>query len=171
MFFLYLFTVTTVLWQEDFTENMSTMSQLYDYTVDISHQDGKVFLKANPQFEGFSSAWFYVDEDLAFCDDDILELIVRVHDKKARLKYFYRKEGCSVYYGGVKVVAPDTQWQKVEIPLKDARPFYSSNYPSALTPDKTPCLYIFITNELPGNFDVEIDWMSVVRPESHEEER
>lgn len=171
MFLLCLFTITSVLWHEDFTENMSTLSQLYDYTVDISHRDGKIFLQAHPRFEGFASAWLYVDEDITFCDDDRLELVIKVHDKKVRLKYFYRKEGRNVYFGGVKVIAPDTQWQKVEIPLKDARPFYSSNYPYALTPDKTPCLYIFITNELPGHFDVEIDWISVVRPQSHTEEK
>jgi len=171
MFFLCLFTIVSVLWQEDFTEGPATMNQLYNYTVNISHEDGKIFLKADPESEDFSAAWFYVDEDVAFTDEDVLELITRVKNSEVRLGYFYRKAGENEYYTGVQIIFPDAEYQKVELPFVEARPLYGIEYPATLTPGKNPCLYIFISSDLPGSFDVEIDWISVFRPESFEEEK
>ncbi len=170
MILISLFIFSSVLWQEDFTDTISTMSQLFDYTIDITHEDGKVFLRAHPQCGGITSAWFYIDEDLTL-SDDILELVMKVNDNKALLRYFYRKEGGGVYFFGDKIVSADTQWQRVQIPLEEAKPFYGSDFPYALTPGKMPCLYIFIQNKLQGNFDVEIDGISVLRMESPEEEK
>lgn len=175
MIFISLFILSSIfssmLWQEDFTDTIPPMSQLYDYSIDISSEEGKVFLKGNPQFEGFAAAWFYVDEDIVFSSDDVLEVVIKVNDNNARLRYFCRMDGCEVYFAGQKIISSDEQSQKVEIPLGETKPYYSSNYPYALTPGKKPCLYIFIDNELPGNFDVEIDRISVFRPEPNKEER
>ena len=171
MLLIFLFNITTVLWKEDFTQGLATMSQLYDYNVNIVHEEGRVFLKANLESKHFSAAWFYVDEDFAFTEEDILELVMKVKDKEVRLRYFYKKEGESEYYSGVQIISPDAEYQKVELPFVDAKPLYGSEYPSALTPGQKPCLYIFISGDLPGVFDVEIDYISVTRAESHGEER
>lgn len=171
MFLTCLLILNSVLWQEDFTNTLSTMSQLYEYTVDITHKDGKVFLKASPKLEGFASAWFYVDvddKDFAFTKDDILQLAVKVNKNKLRINYYYRKEGSQEYWGGEKIVSADEKFQTIRIPLKDANPFYSGNFPVSLTPGKTPELYIFVDNLLPGNFDVEIDNVAVVKEDAKE---
>jgi hypothetical protein len=171
MFFLCLFTITTVIWQEDFTQGPATMSQLYDYTVNISHEEGKVILKADPESENFSAAWFYVDQDLAFTDEDVLELVMKVENNEIRLRYFYRKENEKEYYSGVQIISPDAEYQKIELPLVEARPFFGTEYPASLTPEKQPCLYIFMSSDIRGGFDVEINWISVIRPESYKEEK
>lgn len=171
MILISLFIFSSMLWQETFTDTTLTMSQLYDYSIDISQKEGKVFLKANPESEGFAAVWFYVDEDIAFSSDDILKLVIKVNTNKVRFRYLYRREGRKVYFRGEEVISPDEQWQRVKIPLGEAKPIYSSNYPYALTPDKNPCLFIFIDNELPGYFDVEIDSIYVFRTESQGEEK
>ncbi len=156
-----LFAVSTMLWQEDFVEGTSTMTQLFEYTVDIFHEDGKIFLRANPHSEGFASAWFYVDENVYFSDHDILELIVKVNNNRMRFNYYYYRQDKKLYYFGEDIVLPQDYWQTITIPLEDAKPYYSSNWPCALTPARTPALYIIIDNLLPGEFDVEIDNISV----------
>ena len=171
MFLTCLLIVSTILWQEDFTNSLSTMSQLFEYTVDITHKDGKVFLKADPKLEGSASAWFYVDmddRDFAFTKDEVLELAVKVNKNKLRINYYYRKGGTQEYWGGEKIVSADEKVQTVKIPLKEAYPFYSGNFPQSLTPGKTPALYIFVDNLCPGEFDVEIDNIAVVKEEAGE---
>ena len=147
------------------------MSQLFEYTVDITHKEGKIFLKANPKLEGASSAWFYVDmddKDFAFTKDDVLELALKVNKNKLRINYYYRKEGSAEYWGGEKIVSADEKLQTIKIPLKEAFPFYSGNFPVSLTPGKTPELYIFVDNLCPGEFDVVIDNIAVVKEEAEE---
>jgi len=148
------------------------MSQLFEYTVDITHRDGKVFLKADPSLEGGASAWFYVDmddKDFAFTKDGVLELAVKVNKNKLRINYYYRKGGSAEYLGGEKIVSADDKMQTIRIPLKEAFPFYSGNFPNSLTPGKTPELYIFVDNLCPGEFDVEIDNIAVVKEKAGEE--
>ena len=171
MMLISLLIISSMLWRKEFTDTVPAMSQLYYYSVDINCDEGKILLKANPQFEGFASAWFYVDEDITFNSDGILEMVIKVSDNEVRFRYFYRKEGHEVYFAGKEIISSDKQWQKVEIPLGEAKPFYSSNFPFALTQDKKPCLYIFIDNKLPGNYDVEIDRISVFSSESDEDEK
>lgn len=171
MFLLCFLTVTTVLWQEDFTHEMPTLDQLYDYTIDIDYRDGVVFLSGEPQFNDFTAAWFYVDENIAFRDTDVLELVMKIKSNNVRLRYFYRHEDRAVYFCGERIIQVDNQWQKVEIPFSDAQPFYGSDYPLSLTPGTKPCLYLFISNELPGTFDMEIDWIAISRSSLKREER
>ena len=64
MVFLTLFIISSVLWQEDFTDTTVSMNQLYDYAIDISYEEGIVSLTAHPQLEGGAAAWLYVDEDV-----------------------------------------------------------------------------------------------------------
>ncbi len=173
MLLTYLFILNSVIWQEDFTTRLSTMSQLYEYRVDITHMNGKVLLKANPRLEGSASAWYYLEEydnDFEFSEDDVLELAVKVNDNKLRLNYYYHRKGYQSYWAGEKIISADEEWQTIKIPLKDAKPFYSGNFPYALTPGRTPALFIFIDNLLPGDFEVEIDRISVLKEVSGEEE-
>ena len=172
MIFLTLFIFSSILWQEDFADTTAVaVSQLYDYSIDVSQEEGIVSLTANPQLEGGAAAWFYVEEDIAFNADDLLRIVIKVRDNDVRLRYFYRREGRKVYFGGDETIRPSAEWQRVEIALADAKPFYSSDYPYALTPGKQPCLYLFIDNMLPGNLDVEIDNISVFAPDASGGER
>jgi len=171
MIFISLFAISSLLWQEDFTETTSPMNQLFDYTIDITHESGKVLLKAYPQCGDFASAWLSVDEDLTLGDEDVLELVMKVNYNEVGFRYYYLKGGGEVYFFGERTISAHTEWQHVEIPLKEAKPLYGSDFPAALTPGKMPCIYIFMRNELPGNFDVEIDRISVMREELPEEEQ
>lgn len=171
MVFLTLFIFSSILWQEDFSDTSMTMSQLHDYSIDISYEEGIVSLTAHPQFEGGAAAWFYVDEEVSFSADDVLRVVMRVRENEVRLRYLYRREGRKVYFGGDALISPGPEWQRVEIPLTEGRPFYSSNYPYALTPGKEPCLFIFIDNLLPGDLDVQLDNVSISSPESSGGER
>ena len=162
---------SSLLWQEDFTESASAMRQLYDYRIDITQQDGGIRLTANPQFEGFASAWLYVDSDIFFNDDDVLEIRVRDNGNAVRIRYFFLKENCREYYAGENIVFVGDQWQNVEIPLRYATPFFGSEFPAALTPGKKPALYLFIENAVSGSFDVELDRISVTRRGTEKEEQ
>ena len=165
MFLTCLLLLNSILWQEDFTNSLSTISQLYEYTVSITHKDGKVFLRANPEYEGFASAWLYLDEDIAFNKDDALELAVKVTTNKLRINYYYYRKETNEYLGGEAIIAANEKVQTIKVPLKGAFPFYGGNFPLSLTPGKTPALYLFFDNLLPGDFDVEIDCISVVKEE------
>ena len=171
MIFLTLFIFSSILWQEDFTDTTVSMNQLYDYSIDISYEEGIVSLTAHPQLEGGAAAWFYVDEDITFSADDVLRVVIRVRENEVRLRYLCRREGRTVYFGGDEVISPGAEWQRIEIPLTEAKPFYSSNYPYALTPGKEPCLFIFIDNLVPGDLDVQLDNVSVSSLESSGGER
>jgi hypothetical protein len=163
--------ISSLLWQEDFNENASGMRQLYDYHVDITQQDGGVRISANPQFEGFASAWLCVESDISFYDDDILEIRIRDNGNAVRIRYFFLKEKCAEYYAGENIVFVGEEWQNVEIPLRYATPFFGSEFPAALTPGKMPVLYLFIENAVSGNFDVELDRISVIRRGTDKEEQ
>jgi hypothetical protein len=89
---------------------------------------------------------------------------MKVNENEVRLRYLSRREGRRVYFGGEEVIGADREWQEVEIPFSEGKPFYSSNYPYALTPGREPCLYLFIENRFPGEFDVELEGISVFRP-------
>ena len=160
-----------VLWQEDFAEATSPFHQLYDYQVSIVQRDGSVRLTANPEFEGFASAWLYVDEKLGLCEDDFLEIRVRDNGNAVRIRYFFLKDDCKEYYAGENIVFIGDEWQNVEIPLKYAKPFFGMEFPAALTPGTNPALYLFIENAVSGNFDVEIDHISIARRRMHREEQ
>jgi hypothetical protein len=163
--------VSSLLWQEDFTEDASAMRQLYDYRIEIAHQDGGIRLFANPQFEGFASAWLYVDTNIFFNDDDVLEIRIRDNGNAVRIRYFFLKENCLEYYAGENIVFVGNEWQNVEIPLRHSTPFFGSEFPAALTPGKKPALYLFIENAVSGSFDVELDRISVTRRGTTKEEQ
>lgn len=166
-----LFLAAFTLWQDNFDEDASALRQLYDYRVEITHQNGIARLTANPQFEGFASAWLYVNEDISFGDDDVLKLLIRDNGNAVRIRYFFRKEKCPEYYAGENIVFIGEEWQNVEIPLAHAQPFYGVEFPAALTPGEKPALYLFIENAVSGNFDVELDQVSIERRDKNVEER
>ena len=163
--------LSSLLWQEDFNEGSSVLHQLYDYQIDIVQHEGGVRLTANPQFEGFASAWLYVDKDIYLTDDDVLELRIRDNGNAVRIRYFFLKQNGQEYYAGENIVFVGTEWQNIEIPLRFATPFFGCEFPAALTPQVKPVLYIFIENAVSGSFDVELDHISVTRHSAKEEEQ
>jgi hypothetical protein len=168
-----LFLINSIIWQEDFTANLSTIKQLYEYTVTIKHENGKIRLSGNPKKEGGSSAWYYLDDldrKIEIGDNDILEFTLKVSANTTRIKYFYHREEFSSYKGGEILVSSGKKAQTIRIPLKDSKHFYSGNYPYALTPGSTPSLFIFIDNLKPGKFDVEIERIAIVKEEAGGEE-
>ena len=171
MIIISLFIISTLLWQDDFTETITPVKQLFNNTVDITYERGKVLLNAHPQNGDFASAWFSVDEDIILGDRDVLELVIKVNHNKVGLRYYCLKGGGGVYFFGERTICAQEAWQHVDIPIKEAKPLFGSDFPAALTPGKMPCLYIFIRNELPGNFDVEIDRIALLREESSKEEQ
>ena len=169
MLLAYLLLINSIIWQEDFTANLSTMEQLYEYTVDISHEKGNAHLTGNPKKEGGSSAWYYLDDcdrKIAISDNDILEITLKVNANTARIKYFYHRKGFSSYKAGEKLISSDSKAQTIRLSLKETKHFYSGNHPYALTPGSTPSLFIFIDNLKPGKFDIEIDRIALVKGEA-----
>jgi len=171
MISIILFLASTMLWQEDFKDDAYALHQLYDYQVDITHLDGGVKLTANPLFEGFASAWLYVDESIVLTDNDVLEIRIRDNGNAVRLRYFFRKQEGANYYAGESIVFIGDEWQNVEIPLKHGQLFSGCEFPAALTPGKTPVLYLFIENAVSGDFDVELDRISIMRLEKEMEQK
>ncbi|RKX71552.1 hypothetical protein DRP53_01090 [candidate division WOR-3 bacterium] len=163
MILIGLICATTVLWQEEFDKGVGDFSQLHEYEVKIENRDGKLILTANPRFEGFASAWMAIDDKIEFTRDDILRLRIRVKDNKVRLRYFYLAEEGRVYYAEEEFISRSENWQVVTIPFICAKPFYSSNFPWALTPGKKTPFFLFIENALPGSFEVEIDRIEILR--------
>ncbi len=171
MISLILLLTASVTWQEDFAETTQVIQQLYDYHVEIMHRDGSVRLMADPQFEGFASAWFYVDEEIAFSDNDALVIRIKGNENTVRVRYFFRTGECSEYYAGESIIAAGEEWQDMTIPLKHAVLFSGTEFPAALTPGIKPVLYVFIENATPGKFEIEIDRISIVRHPIKAEER
>jgi hypothetical protein len=161
---------STLVWQEDFTEGVSTLSQLYDYTVEIVHQEGLVKLTANPQFEGFAAAWMYLDENVRVADAT-LHIRIKVNTSAVRLRYFFRKEQAKYYHAGEYIIEVSEGWQDVNVPLRYGRPFYGSEFPRALTPGKNPAVYLFIENAMPGYFQAELDRISINSRSTHREQK
>ncbi len=168
---LILFFAASILWQEDFAETTSGIHQLYDYHVEIAYEAGSITLRANPQFEGFASAWMYVDEEIALHDDDALVIRIRGDENTVRIRYFFRKQKCTSYYAGENTISVEDEWKDVVIPLKNAFLFSGTEFPAALTPDTNPVLYIFIENAMSGKFAVEINQISIIRHSTQAEER
>ncbi|HIE05483.1 MAG TPA: hypothetical protein EYP58_01645 [bacterium (Candidatus Stahlbacteria)] len=165
MVLITLISLGTILWQEDFNRGVGNFAQLHEYEVKIEHKDGRVLFKGNPQFEGFSSAWMFIDDEIEFTKDDILRIRIKVNDNKVRLRYFYLTEEGRVYHAGQEYISRSENWQVITIPFVCAKPFYSSNFPWALTPKKKTPFFLFIENGLPGNFEVEIDQITISRLE------
>lgn len=161
---------SALVWQEDFTESVSTLTQLYDYSVEIVHREGIVKLTANPQFEGFASAWMYLDKSVRV-DDATLRLRIKVNANAVRLRYFFRKEQAKYYHAGEYIIEVSEGWQDVSIPLRYGMPFYGSEFPRALTPNENPGMYIFIENAMPGYFEVELDRISINSRSTHREQK
>jgi hypothetical protein len=158
-------------WQQDFAETTSVVQQLYDYHVEIIHQGGSVRLMANPQFEGFASAWLHVDKEIVFSENDALVIRIRGNENPVRLRYFFRKGKCQGYHAGESVITASEEWHDATIPMNQAILLSGTEFPAALTPGLSPVLYVIIENAAPGKFEIEIDQISVVHQPSRTEER
>jgi hypothetical protein len=149
--------VSAVLWQERFVDGVSSMNQLYDYTVDIVHEGEKVLLQAVLQEDEYAAAWFSSDVANPFPEHARVRLLVKVNSNTVRLRLFCRRHGHSVYFTSTRNIAASEHWQTIEVSLHDTRPFYSSNFPASLTPGREPALFLIIENAHPGLFNMEID--------------
>lgn len=149
-----LFLINLILWKGDFKS--LNIRQLYDYTISIQVSDEGLILKGKPEDEGHSAAWLYLPENLKILSSDTLFIKIKVNKNTVRLRYFYLSEDERVYLLGIKYIESARDWQEIIIPLNCAKPFYSNNFPWSLVPDKKPSMYIFIENNYPGDFDVEI---------------
>lgn len=149
-----LFLINLILWKNDFKS--LNVRQLYDYKISIQVSDERLILKGEPEDEGHSAAWLYLPENLKILSCDTLFIKIKVNKNTVRLRYFYLSEDKRVYLLGIKYIESSKDWQEILIPLDSAKPFYSNSFPWSLVPDKKPSMYIFIENDYPGNFDVEI---------------
>jgi hypothetical protein len=171
MISLIFFLAAFIIWQEDFADTTPVMQQLYDYDVDVVQQNGTVKLTANPQFEGFASAWLHVDKEIVLAENDVLVIHIRGSENSARIRYFFRKGECLEYYAGEEIITASNEWKDVIIVLKQAVLFSGTEFPAALTPNKNPYLYVFVENASPGNFEIEIERISIARNPKKAEER
>jgi hypothetical protein len=158
-------------WREDFVTRVPELQQMYEYEVNIGFEDGQLVLDGDPKTEGGSCAWFYVDGEIDLRPSDVLIFRIKVRENPTRVRYLYLQEDGRVYRAGEEIFEAGEEWQERSIPLNRARPFYSSNYPFALTPGKTPFLYFFIDNARSGKFDARIDWIELDRTDKAREEK
>ena len=157
-----LLVVSAVLWQEQFINGVSSMNQLYNYTIDIVHEGEAVVLRADLEEEEYAAAWFSVDDANPFPHDAVMRMTVKVNSNTVRLRCFCRRYGHSVYFMAETSIAADEHWQTIEIELQDTKPFYSSNFPASLTPGTEPALFLIIESTHAGQFSIEIDDISVL---------
>lgn len=160
--------LSSVLWHEQFIDGVSSMKQLYDYTIDIAHEGETVVLHADLLEEEFAAAWFSIDQAHPFPDDAVMRLVVKVSSNTARVRYFCRRDGHSVYYVGATSIAAVDEWQNVDMRLQDAQPFYSSDFPASLTPGRKPALFLIIESTQPGPFTIAIDDILILEPEEEQ---
>jgi hypothetical protein len=160
----YLLLAYAAIGATDLSSSLSTMRQLYEYQVAITplKAEGTVQITANPAAEGSATAWLYVDEKIEIAASDTLVMTVAVNSNTLRIKWMYYRMSTQAYWGNVETVAPKKGIQTIRIPVKKACAFYNGNYPFALTPGKTPALFVFFDNLLPGKFDATISSVSVV---------
>jgi hypothetical protein len=153
--------ISLVIWGTDFKDKKVELRQLESYKVAIYNTEQGIVLKGNPKEEGFSSAWFYIPENIKILPDDTLFIRIKVLKNTVRLRYFLLSEDKRVYLLGMKYIPESANWQEIEIPLINAKPFYSSNFPWSLLPDKKPSMYVFVENQNPGEFHVKISSVKV----------
>ena len=161
----------SMVWQEDFADTSTAIQQLYDYHVEIVYHDGRIRLTADPPFEGFASAWLHVDRDIVFSDNDVLAIRIKGSENAVRVRFFFRKEMCKEYHAGERVITAGKEWQDVTIPLKHSILLSGTEFPAALTPGLSPVLFVFIENAAPGEYEIEIEEISVLRNLPKAEER
>lgn len=150
-----------VVWETNFKDKKVELRQFENYQVETHNTEQGIVLKGNPEEEGFSSAWFYIPENIKVLANDTLCLRMKVFKNTVRLRYFLLSEDKRVYLLGIKYIPESENWLEIGIPLIYAKPFYSSNFPWSLLPDKKPSMYIFIENQNPGEFHVKISSVKV----------
>jgi len=158
--FVYL-VITFILWETNFRDKKTEVRKLEDYEVEIYKTEDGIILKGNPEEEGFSSAWFYIPENVRISTCDTLFIKIKVLKNTLRLRYFLLSEDKRIYLLGIKYIPESERWQEIKIPLENLKPFYSSNFPWSLMPDKMPSMYLFIENQMPGKFLVKINTVKI----------
>ncbi len=153
--------IAFVVWVTNFKDKKLEIKQLENYKIEIHNTEQGIALKGDPEEQGFSSAWFYIPENIEISTNDTLSIKMKVIKNAVRLRYFLLSEDKRVYLLGIKYIYESKKWQEIEIPLEDSRPFYSSNFPWSLLPDKEPSMYIFVENQYPGEFYVKISSVKV----------
>jgi hypothetical protein len=153
--------IASIVWETNFNDKKTEIKKLENYQIEIYKTDDGVTLKGNPQEEGFSSAWFYIPENVKISTYDTLFIKIKVLKNTVRLRYFLLSEDKRVYFLGIKYIPESENWQEIKIPLENVAPFYSSNFPWCLMPDKMPSMYLFIENQVPGKFLVKINRVKI----------
>jgi len=158
--FIYLI-ITFVIWETNFKDKKTEIKKLENYQIEIYKTEEGVILKGNPQEEGFSSAWFYIPENIRISTNDTLFIKIKVLKNTLRLRYFLLSEDKRVYLLGINYIPESENWQEIKIPLENVKPFYSSNFPWYLMPYKRPSMYVLIENQMPGKFLVKINSVKI----------
>jgi hypothetical protein len=143
-------------WQADLSPGMATLQGQPDYPAAVAHLNGQTVLTANPNEEGWASAWMYQEKIGKVPVGTELALTLKGNGRSLRLRYFYLGPDPGLYYSSTEYVKTDGQWQTVRLPLSQAGPFYSSNFPWAMVPDKRVEFYLFVENGEPGPFQVTL---------------
>jgi hypothetical protein len=153
---------SAVLAQVDCGSSISNISQLYEYQVGITKTKGGVTLQANPEKEGGATAWFCVEQGTVITREDTLVIKAVVTANRLRVKYLFYRKNTQAYWGGIKIIGSGAKEQTIKIPLAASSAFYNGNYPFSLTPGRTPELFLFFDNLLPGRFNAVISSVTVL---------
>ncbi len=148
--------LSLVTWQADLSPGLTTLQAQPSYPVAIASQAGQWVLTANPSEEGWASAWMYQEKLGPIPQGAALKVTLRGNGRSLRLRYFYLGPDPGLYYSSTEYVKTDGKWQTVSLPLSQAGPFYSSNFPWAMVPDKRVEFFLFVENGEPGPFEVTL---------------
>lgn len=157
--------LSLVGWQADLSPGLATLQGQPDYPVVVTQVSGKAFLTANPKEEGWASAWMYVEKLGQVPREASLALTLKGNGRSLRLRYFYLGPDPGLYYSSTEYVNTNGKWQTIRLPLTKSGPFFSSNFPWAMVPDKRVQLYLFIENGEPGPFEVTLSRVSLEKGE------
>lgn len=159
--------ITFNLWTSNFATGIEPFQSNPRNPVNIYHtkegalnSKGTVKIIGTPNLPGRASAWMYIDSTPC-SPNTIVSFFMKGNNKKVRFRILYKKPGSNSYLYLKTILTIKTEWQKIEIPLKDAKPLWSSNYPYALVPGKNPDFFLFIENGDSGQFEVIIDEMAI----------
>jgi hypothetical protein len=167
MIFLGLITAST-LWLNNFSADTGIWIPDRRNPVSISYlctdsdSLGYVHLAGNPQDVGRSSAWFHVGQIPELTARSCISLRVKGNDSLVTIRMAFKRLGTKPYYYLRKCVRVSREWQKIRIPLKDAKPLWASNYPESLVPGLSPDFFLFVENGEPGHFCVTIDRIEIL---------
>jgi len=155
------------LWYEGFDEGINNFSltnpnlcEINYIEKDVTGRSGIIHIKGNPEKKGLASAWLYVDKVQNISKRSRLSLFLKGNGRKIRIRLYW-KQRLNHYLEVKKTVITSGSWEEIVLFLSNSKPIWSSNFPTALTPEKKPDLFLFIENAEPGPFDILIDEINI----------